>query len=160
MQLRQSAALLDVDALWAVMAVETKGSGFLMDRRPQILFERHVFRARTGRRFDRTDPDLSNSVAGGYGATGANQYDRLLRAIALDRIAASESTSWGPGQVMGFNAVSTGFVDVETMVHAMSDSEDSQFGAMIAFIIETDIAYHLKQGDWRGFAAAYNGPRV
>ena len=159
-QLRQTAALLGVElpALWAVMTVETKGCGFLMDRRPQILFERHVFRTRTGGKFDRAHPDLSNRVAGGYGATGANQYDRLVRAIALNRAAALESTSWGLGQVMGFNAVSTGFADVEAMVSAMSDSEDAQFGAMIAFINETDIAGYLKQGDWRSFAAAYNGP--
>src|SRR5215471_4442242 len=38
--------------LWAVIGVETSGSGFLADRRPTILFERHVFSQRTGGRFD------------------------------------------------------------------------------------------------------------
>src|SRR6266567_3958005 len=86
-------------ALWAVMTVETKGCGFLTDRRPQILFERHVFRKRTNGEFDETAPDLSDPVAGGYGKAGAFQYDRLTRAIGLNRKAALESTSWGLGQI-------------------------------------------------------------
>jgi hypothetical protein len=51
---------VQLPALWAVMTVETKGCGFLADRRPQILFERHVFRKRTNGRFDAAAPDLSN----------------------------------------------------------------------------------------------------
>ena len=92
-------------ALWAVMTVETKGCGFLPDRRPLVLFERHIFHKRTQGRFRGQAPDLSDPVAGGYqGST--REHDRLLRAIALDRKAALESTSWGLGQVMGFNATS------------------------------------------------------
>lgn len=30
-------------ALWAVITVETNGCGFLPDRRPRVLFERHLF---------------------------------------------------------------------------------------------------------------------
>src|SRR5262245_55550212 len=112
-------------ALWAVMTVETKGCGFLADRRPQILFERHVFHKRTEGAFDQTDPDLSNPRAGGYGKGGAFQYERLARAIALKRDAALASTSWGLGQIMGFNAVAAGFADVEAMVRAMCNSEDA-----------------------------------
>src|SRR5215469_7380847 len=33
--------------LWTVLQVETRGCGFLVDRRPVILFERHVFHAQT-----------------------------------------------------------------------------------------------------------------
>ena len=32
--------------LWSVVAVETSGCGFLPDRRPAILFERHIFSRR------------------------------------------------------------------------------------------------------------------
>jgi hypothetical protein len=38
--------------IWSVLAVETSGCGFLADRRPQILFERHYFHDLTGGRFD------------------------------------------------------------------------------------------------------------
>ena len=37
--------------LLAVLAVESRTCGFLPDRRPIILFERHVFHRRTGGRF-------------------------------------------------------------------------------------------------------------
>lgn len=145
-------------ALWAVMTVETKGCGFLADRRPLILFERHIFHRKTGGRFDGSDPDLSSRTAGGYGKGGANQYDRLMRAIALDRQAALESTSWGLGQVMGFNAVAAGYPDAESMVTAMCQSEDAQLLGMVGFIRDARLARHLKNGDWAAFAQGYNGP--
>jgi hypothetical protein len=145
-------------ALWAVMTVETQGCGFLPDRRPLILFERHWFRKLTDGQFDVTAPDLSNPTWGGYGRAGAFQYERLERAIKLDRKAALESTSWGLGQVMGFNAVSVGFRGVEAMVKAMCTSEDAQFKGMIGFITANGLAKHLRSGDWAQFARMYNGP--
>src|SRR5438309_11908810 len=95
---------LGIAELWAVLSVETTGCGFLPDRRPKILFERHVFSRETGHRFDVSERDLSNPRPGGYGAAGESQYERLGRAIGLDRNAALRSTSWGIGQVMGDNA--------------------------------------------------------
>lgn len=144
-------------ALWAVMTVETKGCGFLPDRRPQILFERHVFHKRTNGKFTAAAPDVSYPSAGGYGATGAHQYDRLQKAIALDRKAALESTSWGLGQVMGFNAVDAGYAGAEAMVDAMCVSEDAQFQAMIAFIVSEQLSQYLQSADWAKFALHYNG---
>ena len=79
--------------LWAVMKIETNGFGFLRDRRPVILYERHIFSKKTNHQFDASHPDISNPVGGGYGAGGAHQYDRLERAISLNRTAALESAS-------------------------------------------------------------------
>lgn len=157
--LRSAASNLGVNlpALWAVMTVETSGCGFLPDRRPKILFERHVFHKRTDGKFDVKAPDISNSKSGGYGKGGAFQYERLNRAIALDRTAALESTSWGLGQVMGFNAGSAGYPDVETMVAAMSQAEDAHVLAMAHFIAQHGLAGNLKKEDWAGFASGYNG---
>jgi hypothetical protein len=110
--------------IWAVLTVETMGSGFLPDRRPQILFERHIFRRETDGAFDATAPEVSSPAAGGYGALGAHQYDRLGQAIRLDRQAALRSTSWGIGQVMGFNAgraIGGGLPEVLDGVAAVSD---------------------------------------
>src|SRR5262245_45938881 len=75
--------------LWSVVAVETSGCGFLPDRRPAILFERHIFSSRTGRRFDGSHPDISGPP-GGYGPPGAPQYRRLEAAIVCDRTAARD----------------------------------------------------------------------
>src|SRR6266571_7161182 len=120
-----------VPEIWAVLAVETKGCGFLPDRRPQILFERHIFHRETGGAYDETAPEVSNASAGGYGPGGAHQYDRLAQAIQLNRTAALRSASWGIGQVMGFNSTAAGYSDVETMVAAMVASEDEQLDAML-----------------------------
>src|SRR5437762_3267032 len=117
--------------IWAVLAVETSSCGYLPDRRPQILFERHIFHRLTNGKYD--DGDTSDPTPGGYGARGAPQYDRLNRAILKDRAAAVQSASWGLGQIMGMNFEKAGFQDVEDMVAAMSDSEDRQLMAMANF---------------------------
>ena len=143
--------------LWAVLTVETSGCGFLPDRRPKILFERHIFSRETGSRFDASNPDISNGTPGGYGPGGANQYDRLDRALALDREAALRSTSWGIGQVMGFNAEIAGYSDVETLVNAMTVSEDEQLRAMTGEIIHNSLHRALGAHDWPAFARGYNG---
>jgi hypothetical protein len=154
------AASLDVPltVVWSVIEVETSGCGFLANRRPTILFERHVFRRQTGGQFDAKHPDLSNATAGGYGPGGANQHDRLKRAIALNRKAALNSTSWGLGQIMGFNSSMAGFADVDAMVAAMERSEDDQLGGMLAFLRASDLHKPLKQKAWAKFAKGYNGP--
>ena len=151
-QMRASAA-----DLWAVIGVETSGCGFIDNRRPQILFERHIFHRRTGGKFAAKAPAVSQPTAGGYGATGAHQYERLQMAIALDRRAALESASWGLGQVMGFNAKDAGYAGAEEMVAAMCESEDAQFQAMIEFIVANKLAGALQASDWAQFAYAYNG---
>jgi hypothetical protein len=144
--------------LWAVLTVETSGCGFLADRRPKILFERHMFSRETGSRFDASNPDISNRTPGGYGADGANQYNRLQQALALDRKAALRSASWGIGQVMGFNAEIAGYSDVEELVDAMKSSEDEQLRAMAGMIIHNSIHKALSARDWPAFARGYNGP--
>ena len=58
--------------LWAVLSVETRGCGFLADRRPLILFERHYFSRLTSRKFDDQAPDISNGQWAATVAAGAN----------------------------------------------------------------------------------------
>lgn len=147
----------DIPAIWAVLSVETAGCGFLADKRPKILFERHKFHEFTQGQFDAVAPDLSQSTGGGYGAGGANQYDRLQRAMALDETAALKSASYGLAQIMGFNSGAVGFDDVREMIKAFADSEDQQVGAMAAFITGAGLDTALQTGDWATFAAGYNG---
>jgi N-acetylmuramidase len=142
--------------IWTVLAVETSGCGYLPDRRPQILFERHIFHRLTGGQYD--DGDISDPTPGGYGPTGANQFDRLARAIAKDRAAALQSASWGIGQIMGTNFAAAGFPNVEAMVAAMSESEDGQLAAVGAFLASTGLGAPLRAHDWASFARGYNGP--
>jgi hypothetical protein len=146
----------DMPTVWSVLSVETSGFGFLRDRRPMILFERHIFHRRTGGRFSAAHEDISNSERGGY-LSGAREYPRLERAIALDEDAALKSASWGVGQVMGFNHGIAGFASVTAMVAAMVRDEDTQLLAMAGFIRSNGLARALRAQDWAGFARGYNG---
>lgn len=149
---------ITVAELWAVLTVETRGCGFLPDRRPMILFERHIFSRETDHQFDSEHPDISNRKAGGYGPGGAAQYDRLHRALALDRRAALRSASWGIGQLMGFNAEISGYGNVEEMVAAMLISENHQLLGMAGEIAHNRLDRALRAHDWAAFARGYNGP--
>jgi hypothetical protein len=142
--------------IWTLLAVETNGCGFLPDRRPPILFERHIFSKLTDRRFDVCD--VSDPTPGGYGAPGAHQYERLAEAIEKNRTAALQSASWGMAQIMGQNFAAAGFRDVESMVEAMCDSEDSQLAALAAFLRSNGAGRHLRTHDWALLAKSYNGP--
>lgn len=152
------AANLGVHAaeIWTVMAVETSGCGYLPDRRPQILFERHIFHRLTNGQFD--DGQISDPSPGGYGPRGANQYDRLAIAVSENRSAALQSASWGLGQIMGMNYARAGFQNVEDMVAAMSESEDQQLLAIGNFLRTTGLSKALGAHDWASFARGYNGP--
>jgi hypothetical protein len=141
-----------------MLSVETLGRGYLPDRRPQILFERHIFHAQTNGQWDQTDPDISNAQPGDYGPSGAAQYPRLGRAVALNQDAALKSASWGLGQVMGENFAVAGFTDVGTMVSAMAASEDAQLAAVVGFITGNGLEKALQNQDWSGYARGYNGP--
>ena len=145
------------EALWSILRVETKGFGFFADRRPKILFERHIFRGRTGGRFDGQAPDLSNKVPGGY-SSGTAEYTRLKRAMLLDRDAALASVSWGLGQVMGFNAVKIGYASADAMISAFAGDEAAQILGCARFINATPAlrdAYLAHR--WDRVAFFYNG---
>jgi hypothetical protein len=145
-------------ALWALLAVETKGFGFLPDRRPKILFERHIFHRRTSGRFSIAHPDISNSRSGGY-LGGAEEYRRLERAMRLDRDVALESASWGLGQIMGFNAPMLGYASAAAMIDAFGQGEDAQLDGCVRFIrADPALAAAFRKGDWARVASLYNGP--
>lgn len=147
----------DAAALWALVAVETRGFGFLPDRRPKILFERHVFDDLTRGRYSKAYPDISNPDPGGY-AGGGGEYPRLKRAMLLDRDAALKSASWGLGQVMGGNAVSLGYADVDDMIRRFTASEDQQLLGVQRFIENrAALASAFDSGTWNLVAKFYNG---
>ena len=152
--------------IWAIAEVETagvtQGFGFRQDRRPQILFERHKFRDFTGGQFNQKAPDVSGPP-GGYGSL-AGQYTRLEKAVdlcvmnGLSIEPALKATSWGMGQVMGFNHLGAGFPTAAAMVDAFKDSEDKQVLGQAAFLVANHLDECLREQDWQTFAAGYNGP--
>lgn len=156
----------DAAYIWTVIEVETagltQGFGFRVDRRPQILFERHIFRKYTNGRLDSVAPDISGPP-GGYGLL-SEQYTKLEKALSLCAKAklgaepALKSTSWGMGQVMGFNCAVGGYKSCKKMIQAMVRSEDAQLACMAGFLKANGLAEKLVKRDWVGFAKIYNGP--
>jgi N-acetylmuramidase/Putative peptidoglycan binding domain len=143
--------------IFTIMAVETRGCGYLSDRRPQILYERHKFYTHAGKKHTEHS-DICHARAGGYTANGASEYVRLERAVALHRTAALSSVSWGLGQIMGENFVLAGFKGVEDMVEAMLRSEDEQLAAMATFLRnKKGLLPALQAHNWAAFARGYNG---
>lgn len=158
-----SALKCDVPAVVAVMTVETGGAGgFLSDGsgRPRILFEAEHFSEATHHNFDASHPDISCPTADWrLYRGGAAEYDRLAQAVALDRTAALESTSWGLFQILGSNCRLAGWSDVESFVTAMAASEGAQLMAFASFCTSIHaLAAALRAHDWPVVARLYNGP--
>lgn len=144
--------------IWAVLTVETRGFGFLEDRRALILFERHIFSKLTNGKFDASHPTVSNPTPGGYKG-GAAEYSRLDEAVKLDEDAALESASWGLAQVMGFNCKAVGYKTAKEMIDAFVNDEDTHLLAMANFInSRTKCLLGIQRQEWGSFAACYNGP--
>jgi hypothetical protein len=141
--------------LWSVISVETSGCGYFADRRPQVLYERHLFFELTKGKFPKSD--INSPDAGGY-AGGVAEYDRLMRAVALDQNAALQSASWGIGQILGQNFQTAGFSDAASMIVAMCRSEDAQILSVCKFLVATGLDRVLRTHDWSAFARGYNGP--
>lgn len=157
--LHQAVDLLGVGPaeLWTVLSVETRGCGYLSDRRAVILFERHIFHQQTSGAFDAANPSISSRTPGGY-LGGTREYERLQQAVALNSRAALNSASWGIGQIMGFNSALAGFESVEAMVAAVAAGEDGQLVGTARFLCAQHLNAPLASHDWPTFARGYNGP--
>jgi lysozyme family protein len=160
-------------SVYAVNEVESKGSGFLDNGKPVILFERHImYRQLAKVRHEGDDPAalkhhadqlaainpaIVNAKSGGY-AGGSAEHQRLATARLIDDTAALESASWGAFQIIGFHWQRLGYNSVQEFVAAMSAGESQQFDAFVRFI-ETDPVLHkaLKGRKWAEFAKLYNG---
>jgi hypothetical protein len=150
---------IEADLLWALLYQEggTPPVGYLNDRRPKILFERHHFSRLTGHRYDASHPDISGPAYTAYG-TLQQQYDRLTLAMTLDEDAALQACSWGIAQVLAESAADLGYGTARAMVQEMIASEGAQLDACVRFVRRADAAASLAAKDWEGFAAKYNGP--
>lgn len=149
----------DVAAIKAVSAVEAPHGGFIADGRPTILFESHAFYSNTQGRFGEINGISSPSWVHDYGPGGSHQYDRLDRALQMDKEAALKSCSWGKYQIMGSNFAAAGYDSVDAFVADMCESEGYQLDAFVAFVQNNQGMWDaLKAHNWQTFARLYNGP--
>jgi len=153
---------LNLALVGTLVDVEASGHGQDPDTGlPVIRYEGHQFKARTGGVFDRSHPDLSFPYAERKAhvqpASQPGRWAILEDAVALVPGAALESTSWGIGQIMGFNYRACGFGDVWGFVRAMASGEAEQISAILAFLRSEGLLVHLQNKRWDRLAAGYNG---
>lgn len=137
---------IEYKALCAVLKVESAGSGFSKNGRIKIQFEPYHFRKYT-------DIRIANGVEG-----QTVEYKAYFKAAGIDEKAAMLSTSWGLGQIMGFNHKAAGYKTVQEMVSTFNQSEYYQLEGMLNFIKSNKKMFAaLLSKEWAIFAHYYNG---
>lgn len=161
------AMLLDceVATIKAVQEVESAGCGFVERNLPTILFEGHIFwnelkkKGIDPEQYARGNEDiLYCKWTKGHYKGGISEYDRLNRAIDIDKDCALQSASWGMFQVMGFNYACCGEHCVSEFVDKMCISEYWHLIMFGRFIRSNKLVKYLQDKDWANFARRYNGP--
>lgn len=152
-------------AIRAIVDIETGKTrkGFHSPGKPIINFDLPVFRraaARRGIDLSRhsSSPALKGVNIAKYGSQQAAQQARFDAALAIDSVAAIESTFWGMFQIGGFNWKLCGMPSREAFVEAMSRSEYDQLRLFANYISNTGLVKHLRTKNWAAFARIYNGP--
>lgn len=169
--IRRAAELLNVEpaVIKAVLEVETSNKGGFISGtdKPVILFEGHIFwKQLKQRNIDPLKYSNNNMYSDilypkwtkQYYKGGIKEWDRLNRAVCINKEAALESASWGLAQIMGFNYKVCGCKDVNEFVSKMEESEGSQLELFMRFIRNNRMDCYLRNKDWKGFARYYNGP--
>jgi len=113
-----------------------------------------------GQKFNATgDPDDWHSLhPTGTAKDQDINWSAFNYAYGMDPEAAAASISMGPGQVMGFNHATVGYVSADAMYKSLKDSAYNQFASMTDFIgANATMKKNLNDGDYDAFAKAYNG---
>ena len=161
---------LELAAVKAVNDVESRGRGFLLDGRPKILFEGHVFWRQLEKRNippasyvnEGTKNVLYKKWTRTYYLGGAGEYDRMDKAAAISsdpqfKEAAYASASWGAFQIMGYHFNSLGYPTIDDFVSKMNEHEREHLGAFGRYLDVNHLIRHLQTKNWASFARGYNG---
>lgn len=146
----------EINAIKAVVKVESAGGGFNKDSLAKILFEPHIFSKQTSGKYDTSHPNISSKKWNK--ALYKDPYKMLEEATKLNEDAALKSASYGAFQVLGTNYKVCGYKSIDEFVKDISHSEKKQLEIFAKFILANKIEIHLQKKDWVGLAKAYNGP--
>lgn len=131
---------------------------------PKILFEAKWFDTFTDGKYRTSHPNLSSRTWNkALYIGGPAEWERLWKAIALDKEAALKSASVGTFQIMGFNYKLAGFDNVQAFWDAhMQGGAKAHLEAFLSFLIEGGHAKALalvtgNADTCRAIASRYNG---
>jgi hypothetical protein len=135
---------LELEVIKTVTIVESSGSGFEPTTgKIKIQFEPQFFKRL--------------KIVNGVEAQG-KEWAAYEKAKAINADEAMKATSWGLGQIMGFNHKVAGYATVSAMVSEFQISEYYQLKGMLNFICDNPIMVEaLKKKEWAVFASLYNG---
>lgn len=142
-------------------------NGFLIDSKPKILFEGHIFYNELLKvlpkasvvRISRSHPSICyESWTKQFYLGGMDEYDRYNEAVKVNPECAMLATSWGFPQIMGFNYQYCGCSTVTEFVEKMRESEEAQMELWYHFLYNHKLIPILKEQDWETFTRKYNGP--
>lgn len=161
---------LELAVVKAVNEVESNGKGFLIDGRPRILFEGHVFWKELVNRNiapttflnDYTKNVLYKKWTRKHYLGGSKEYSRLEKAAGMSDLpevhaAAYASASWGAFQIMGYHYKALGYTSIDSFVSKMYEDEGKHLEAFGKFSETNNLIRHLKNKNWAAFAKGYNG---
>ncbi|RXV67849.1 DUF3380 domain-containing protein [Burkholderia stabilis] len=157
-------------AIRAMVQQEASGSAYLSNGLPKIRYERHYFFRLSLPDKDQASyqearnpypkfPDICFPVLGGYGPEGLHQYERLVKAAAVDFEVALKSCSWGLFQIMGEYFKACGCESVMEMANANMTGVDKQAELFVSFLYREKpaVVKGLREKDWEKVARGYNG---
>lgn len=161
---------LELETVKAVNEVESSGKGFLIDGKPKILFEGHVFwKQLLSRKIDpkkilnkNNEDVLYQSWTKKFYKGGSGEYLRLEKAAKIidsDECeeAAYCSASWGAFQIMGYHYEKLGYQSIWEFVDRMNKNEGEHLNAFGLYLKEFELIPLLQKKKWAAFAKAYNG---
>lgn len=150
---------IDVNILKAFILTECSGYGFYENTNyPVIRLENHWFNKLTKGKYKESHPHLTTHFeVKNYNLKGVAEITRFDEAFELDEKAACLSTSWGLGQVMGFNYEVCGYDDIFDFVRDMFISELYQLTGMLEYMKFHKIMKFLKEKNMSAVFSAYNG---
>ena len=152
----------DANAVQAVAIVESSGGGFYDDGSAKVRFEGHQFKKHLKKEgYDVNELSKTNSdLVYNYSERDSKYHGPKTyeKATALDESAAMMSTSYGFGQIMGFNYKEAGYNSVQEFVAAQATYE-GQVSSFLNFVENTpSLLKALQDKNFTKFAELYNGP--
>lgn len=153
---------IDAAALQTIIEVEAPviTRKRALEGRPFIIYNRKIFSGITGRKYDESNPVVSNPEYDFKNHTldQERQWNMLAEAYGLDRNAALSATEWGNFTILGGNYKSSGFDTVGEFVRFISESEANQLEAvLLGFVKGRKLEDAIKSRDWKTFARKYHG---
>lgn len=157
----------------AILRVETGGlPGFCDNGKMLVRFEPQIFGdSQRQTEYGYTAPWSAPTTAemkskwellgyshGGTCDTNYLDWDAFTAAQQINENGAYESTSYGMGQIMGFNYDKLGYKSAKEMYEAFSQSEEAQIRGVFSFIQSNKGLLNAAQhNDFNTFAKYYNG---